>query len=106
MRNAFESLTAAIATSFALALSACAAASPTPSAELAHIDVPVLVKVYCSVPELERPLLPIASLGADASPADAMRMYASTVALLKGVVRQRDVLLAGCRAPREGEGMK
>jgi hypothetical protein len=91
-------LTAAVA---ALALAGCATAAPAAPAELPRIEVPVPVKVYCSVPELERPALPIATLGASSSPADAVRMYASTVAILKGAVRQRDVMLAGCRAPSE-----
>ena len=101
MREAMQSLNATILGGCALAFAACAAAAPPAPAELARVEVPVAVKIYCSVPELERPALPIASLGASSSPADAVRMYASTVAILKGAVRQRDVLLAGCRAPSE-----
>ncbi len=45
------------------------------------------------------PALPIAALDDNSAPADTVRAYAATVAILKGAVGARDALLGGCIAP-------
>jgi hypothetical protein len=86
---------AIIGAALATVLAACSQAHPPDRVEVA---VPMPVKVYCSAPELEKPRLAIASLEPGSPPADTIRAYASTVATLKGAVRERDILLAGCRS--------
>jgi len=77
----------------ALALAGCAARAPE------VVDVPVVKHVYCDPGDTIFPELPIAKLKPDAAPADTIRAYASTVAILKGEVIRRDILLDSCRAP-------
>jgi hypothetical protein len=67
-----------------------------------EVKVPIATPVYCQVAKLDRPTLPIAALKADSAPADTVRAYAATVAILKGAVQQRDLLLTGCGAPAPG----
>lgn len=85
---------------FAIAIvaSSCTARMPPP-AEVVTANVPVEVPVYCKVPQLTRPQLPIASLTDASSAADCVRGYAASVALLKAAVIERDSILAGCAAP-------
>jgi hypothetical protein len=71
-------------------------AAPAPIARPVMVEVPVLHEMPCPVPALDHPTLPLAALKPDSPPADTMRVYAATVVILKGAVRQRDALLAGC----------
>ena len=59
-------------------------------------EVPIAKLVYCDVAPPAYPVLPIANLGADSAPADTVRAYAETIALLKSAVRQRDALIESC----------
>ena len=77
----------------ALAITGCAAQRPQ------TVDVPVVKHVYCDPGDTVFPELPLAKLAPDAAPADTIRAYASTVAILKGEVERRDILLDSCRAP-------
>ena len=74
-------------------------AQPQPVLTPIEAGVPIPTPVYCQVGKLAKPELPISSLRADSAPADTIRAYAATVALLKGAVRQRELLLEGCAAP-------
>lgn len=88
----------AFAVAIALLTAGCAStASPilTPIA----VQVPVGTPIYCSVGKLDKPVLPLAALKADSAPADTIRAYAATVAILKGAVQERDSVIAGCAAP-------
>ena len=84
-----------------LLLAGCALSPPFfgPPAAPLEVDVPVLEPVYCQVSPPARPALPIATLTAGSPPADTLRAYAATVILLKGLVRERDALIAGCSQP-------
>ena len=82
----------------AIVASGCAASMPPPP-EVVTANVPVEVPVYCNVPQLARPQLPIGSLTDASSAADCVRAYAASVALLKAAVVERDSILAGCAAP-------
>jgi hypothetical protein len=64
-----------------------------------EVKVPVATPVYCRVAQLARPVLPIAELKMDSAPPDTIRAYAATVAILKGAVRERDLVIAGCAPP-------
>ncbi|HEY6420245.1 MAG TPA: hypothetical protein VIX59_14700 [Candidatus Binataceae bacterium] len=89
-------LLAAAAVTFLL--SGCADTySPAPRPVM--VNVPVAAPVYCKVPQLAHPALPLAGLGANSPPANTIRSYAATVAILKAAVVQRDRILAGCAAP-------
>jgi hypothetical protein len=81
------------------ALGGCAAAPAQPILTPIEVKVPIATPVYCQVEKVDKPKLPIAALKADSAPADTIRAYAATVAILKGAVQQRDLLLAGCGAP-------
>jgi hypothetical protein len=83
----------------AIAIQACVAQTPLPPPEVVTANVPVPTPVYCKVPRLEHPQLPIASLTDSSSAADCVRAYAASVALLKSAVIERDTVLAGCAAP-------
>ena len=84
-------------------LAGCALAPSTmPPARPVAVDVPVAEPVYCAPPPLPNPPLPIAGLTANSRPADTIRVYAATVTVLKGVVRERDAVIAGCAPPRPG----
>lgn len=91
---------AMIAAAFALA--GCAAGAPSaPAVRPLMVQVPVLHETPCPAPALADPALPIAGLKPESPPADTMRAYAAAVAILKGAVRERDTVLAGCaRASR------
>ena len=82
----------------AMIVSGCASRMPPPP-EVVTANVPVEVPVYCKVPQLTRPDLPIASLTDASSAADCVRAYAASVALLKAAVVERDSILDGCAAP-------
>ncbi len=81
------------------ALAGCGARELAPSVPV-RVEVPVAAPVYCSVPAMEKPALPLAALGNVSSPADTIRAYAESVAILKGAVVQRDLVLAGCAPPQ------
>jgi hypothetical protein len=82
-------------------LAGCAFSPPFLSAPAVpvEVDVPVFEPVYCQPPRSTRPALPIASLTPASAPADTLRAYAATIILLKGLVRERDALIAGCSEP-------
>ena len=86
----------------AFALAGCAAGTgPTPTVRPLMVQVPVLHETPCPAPTLADPALPLAGLRPESPPADTMRAYAAAVAILKGAVRERDAVLAGCvRADR------
>jgi hypothetical protein len=83
-----------------VALMGCAlppsAAAP---ARLVTVQVPVPQPVYCKAPAPSYPRLPIASLNGASKTADTMRAYAASVIILKGLVRERDEVIAGCKKP-------
>jgi hypothetical protein len=83
---------------FFLLLPGCAHLA-TPAARPYLVEVPVPTPIYCDVPALPRPALPIATLGAGSAPADTVRSYAATVVVLKAALIQRDSILAGCAPP-------
>ena len=82
-------------------LAGCASAPPiSPIATPVTVKMPVYEPVYCAVPALTKPALPIAQLGANSAPADTVRAYAATVVILKGAVSERDAVIAGCAKPQ------
>lgn len=96
LRNARRTLSAL---ALGVVVSGCAAAV-TPAARPVTVQVPVPVPVYCPVPKLGHPALPIASLTPASSPADTIRAYAASVARLKSAVLARDAVIAACsKAP-------
>jgi hypothetical protein len=60
------------------------------------VETPVMEAVYCAPPALAYPHLPIAGLSSSSKPADTIRAYAASITILKGVVRERDEVIAGC----------
>jgi len=82
-------------------LGGCASEQSPPIATPIEVQVPIAKPVYCTVAKLDKPALPIGALKADSAPADTLRAYAATVAILKGAVAQRDLALAGCAAPSD-----
>jgi hypothetical protein len=81
-------------------LAGCAFSPPSPRPAVpVTVKVPVLEPVYCKTPRLDLPELPIAELTAASAPAETMRAYAATVALLKGALRERDAVISGCADP-------
>jgi hypothetical protein len=62
-------------------------------------SVPIATPVYCQVPPLTHPVLPISALTDTSPPADTVRAYAASVAILKSAVVERDASLEGCAAP-------
>jgi len=82
-----------------MAATGCAAAPPAPRA--IEVRIPVPVEVPCQVPVIPRPALPIAELNSGSTPADTVRAYAATVAILKGAVEERDEALSGCESSTE-----
>jgi hypothetical protein len=82
------------------AIAGCAGAEPAPTVQPLMVQVPVLHETLCPVPVLTHPALPIAGLKPGSSPADTMRAYAAAVTILKGAVRERDAVLAGCGATK------
>ena len=84
-------------------LTGCAVAPPNPSEPSpVMVKVPVYEPIYCATPKLERPVLPVGALRPDSLPADTMKAYAATVAILKGAVDERDEVIAGCEKPGGG----
>ena len=83
------------------ALGGCSTAQPllTPI----EVKVPVATPVYCQVGKLDHPALPISTLKVDSVPDDTIRAYAATVAVLKGAVRERDLVIEGCAAPASAQ---
>ena len=77
------------------AVAGCAAA--TPAVRPVTVRVPIPVPVYCPVPELGHPALPIAGLTPASTPGDTIRAYAASVAKLKSAVLARDAVIAACR---------
>lgn len=81
-------------------LAGCALAPPaTPTVQPIAVKVPVAVPVYCTIPKLARPELPISQLKPQSPPAQTIRAYAASVVLLKGAVIERDAVIAGCARP-------
>ena len=81
----------------AAAIAGCAAGAPSaPAVRPLMVQVPVLHETPCPAPAFADPALPIAGLKPQSPPADTMRAYAAAVAILKGAVRERDAVLAGC----------
>ncbi|HTJ09788.1 MAG TPA: hypothetical protein VL393_08905 [Candidatus Binataceae bacterium] len=95
IKNARKSVARIAALACALAIAGCAAGAPPAPAPL-MVQVPVLHQTPCPAPTLARPVLPLAGLEAGSPPADTIRAYAAAVAILKGAVRERDAVLAGC----------
>jgi hypothetical protein len=87
------------AAALALIAAGCAPGAVPPPPEVVTASVPIAAPVYCDVPQLSRPALPIAALTSASQPADTVRAYAASVALLKSAVVERDAILAGCAAP-------
>jgi hypothetical protein len=91
-----------VALGLGLAITGCAAvATPPPPVAPVKVEVPVLRQIPCPLPKLDDPALPLAALTLDSPPADTVRAYAASVAILKGAVRERDALLAGCARPHK-----
>ena len=86
------------AVAMALLIAGCAS-MPPPILTPVEVKVPVATPVYCDVGKLDKPALPLSALKADSAPADTIRAYAATVAILKGAVQERDSVIAGCAAP-------
>ncbi|HEY6394796.1 MAG TPA: hypothetical protein VIX12_05210, partial [Candidatus Binataceae bacterium] len=80
-----------------LSLGGCAAGSKT--AAPPTVDIPIASPIYCKVPALTKPAMPIAALKPDSPPADTVRSYAASIVILKAAVDERDALLAGCAGP-------
>jgi len=88
-----------------LMMASCAgcAAGQQPILTPIEVKVPIATPVYCKVAQLAPPELPIAELKMDSAPPDTIRAYAATVAILKGAVRERDLVIAGCAPPSDGQ---
>jgi hypothetical protein len=80
------------------------AAVPQNIAAPVTVEVPVPTPVYCPTPRLEHPALPLAALKPDSPPAETIRAYAASVAVLEGAVLERDDIIAGCVAPVSSGG--
>ena len=98
VKDARKSVTRLAAFACALAIAGCAAGAPAapPPPPPLMVQVPVLHQTPCPAPTLARPALPLAGLKAGLPPADTIRAYAAAVVILKGAVRERDAVLAGC----------
>ena len=83
-----------------IGIASCATATPEVLTPM-EVKVPVATPIYCRVEKPEKPTLPIATLKADSAPADTIRAYAATIAVLKGAVQERDALIAGCAPPAD-----
>ena len=84
-----------IGSAICLAVTGCAG-QLQPTLTPIEVKVPIALPVYCKVAKPDQPALPISSLSVDSPPADTIRAYAATVAILKGAVRQRDSIIEGC----------
>ena len=81
-------------------LAGCAFAPPTfAPATPVVVKTPVLHPVYCAAPPPQYPRLPISQLSGNSAPADTLRAYVASIIILKGVVRERDSVIAGCVDP-------
>ena len=96
VKAARKSVTRLAALACAQAIAGCAAGAPAAPPPPLMVQVPVLHQTPCPAPTLTPPALPLAGLEAGSPPADTIRAYAAAVAILKGAVRQRDAVLAGC----------
>ncbi|HVB81417.1 MAG TPA: hypothetical protein VNE82_15905 [Candidatus Binataceae bacterium] len=94
----------AIAAMAATIAGCAAAAGPAPAVRPVMVQVPVLHETPCAPPTLADPALPLAGLRPSSPPADTMRAYAAAVAILKGAVRERDAVLAGCARAEPASG--
>ena len=80
-----------------LSLAGCAA-SPAVRTQVVRVPVPIVQP--CPAPSVPaRPALPIAHLAATSSPAQVMRAYAVSVAVLEGYAEQLEALLGVRREP-------
>src|SRR5438445_1352550 len=96
-----------LALAAAIALAACETqiddqVPPPPQ----QVEIPIAQPVYCDAPKMSRPGLPIGSLTESSSPAETIRAYAASIALLKGAVSQRDEIIAGCSRPEKDQARK
>ena len=82
----------------------CVSAPPDPVLTPVEVRMPVETPVYCKVGKLDKPALPLSSLRPDSSAADCIRAYAAAVAVLKGAVLQRDLIIAACAGPPPVDG--
>jgi hypothetical protein len=86
-----------------VALTACAPATrpqPAPPPELRVVRVPV--PVPCVAPPLpQRPRLALASLPAEAGPAEVLRAYLMTCEQLAGYARELETIAGACGTPTE-----
>jgi hypothetical protein len=74
-----------------LSLAGCAA-SPAVRTQVVRVPVPIVQP--CRAPSVPaRPALPIAALAATSSPAQVMRAYVVSVAMLEGYIEQLEALL-------------
>jgi hypothetical protein len=81
-------------------LAGCALSPPAfAPATPVEVSVPVYEPVYCPIPTLANPRLPISALTPESPPADTLRAYAASVVLLKAAVRELDDVLEGCAEP-------
>lgn len=80
----------------AVAMAGCAAMPAYLPTRTVTVRVPVLHETPCPAPRLQDPTLPIAALKPASAPTDTIRAYAASVAVLKGAVRERDAVIAGC----------
>jgi hypothetical protein len=81
-------------------LAGCALSPPAfAPATPVEVSVPVYEPIYCPMPTLANPRLPIAALTPESPPADTLRAYAASIVLLKAAVRQLDDVLEGCAEP-------
>jgi hypothetical protein len=86
-----------------VALAGCALTPPGfQPARPVTVETPVVEAVYCAPPALTYPRLPIAGLSIGSKPADTIRAFAASITILKGVVRERDELIAGCAQASHG----
>ena len=80
-----------------LALAGCAA---SPGVRTQVVRVPVPIVQPCLAPSVPaRPALPIAHFAATSSPAQVMRAYVGSVAVLEGYAEQLEALLGVPRKP-------
>jgi hypothetical protein len=75
------------------------APSTSPMTAPIEVKVPIFEPIYCAAPKLTRPKLPVSELVLTSPAADTVRAYAASIVLLKGAVRQRDEVIAGCVTP-------
>lgn len=85
-------------------LTGCASAPPLEPLVMPQIvKVPVAQPIYCPAAKMTQPELPVAELKRGTAPADTIRAYAAAVVILKGAVRERDAVIAGCTKPGDSK---